>query len=142
MDVVLLSRIQFAVASGFHFLFPPLTLGLSFIILILETLYIRNNSVTYRDISNFLIRILALIFTLGVATGIVLEFSFGTNWVPVFRMGGDIFGAPLAAEGSFHFSWNPPSWRFFSSEGIGFHDGPSGYQPFWSSSPRISLDSG
>lgn len=103
MDVVLLSRIQFALAAGFHFLFPPLTLGLTLFILILETKYLRSGANIYKEISNFLIKILALIFTVGVASGIVLEFSFGTNWSEYSRMVGDIFGAPLAAEAIFSF---------------------------------------
>jgi cytochrome d ubiquinol oxidase subunit I len=103
MDAVLLSRIQFGFAAGFHFIFPPLTLGLTLIIFILETIYFRKNSEIHKEISTFLIRILALIFTLGVASGIVLEFSFGTNWAEYSRMVGDIFGAPLAAEAVFSF---------------------------------------
>ena len=103
MDAVLLSRIQFGVAAGFHFIFPPLTLGLTLIIFILETLYIRRNDDLYRTISSFVIKLLGLIFTLGVATGIALEFSFGTNWSEYSRVVGDIFGAPLAAEGIFAF---------------------------------------
>ena len=103
MDAVFLSRIQFGVAAGFHFLFPPLTLGLSLIIFILETLYFKKNNEIYKEMSSFLIKIFALIFTAGVATGIVLEFSFGTNWADYSRMVGDIFGAPLAAEALFSF---------------------------------------
>ena len=103
MDAVFLSRIQFAFTAGFHFIFPPLTLGISLIIVILETLYLKKKDDTYRIISTFAIKILALIFALGVATGIVLEFAFGTNWSNYSRMVGDIFGAPLAAEGIFAF---------------------------------------
>ncbi len=99
MDAVLLSRIQFAMTAGFHFIFPPLTLGLGLIILIYETLYIRTNKEQYMNIAKFIIKIFALIFAIGVASGIVLEFSFGTNWSTYSRMVGDIFGAPLAAEG-------------------------------------------
>ncbi len=103
MDAVLLSRIQFGVAAGFHFIFPPLTLGLTLIIVIYETMFYRTEEVIYKSISSFFIKILALIFALGVATGIVLEFSFGTNWAEYSRVVGDIFGAPLAAEGIFAF---------------------------------------
>jgi len=103
MDAVLLSRIQFGMAAGFHFLFPPTTLGLALVILILETLYIKNATDFYKNLSSFLIKILGLVFTVGVATGIVLEFSFGTNWSEYSRFVGDIFGAPLAAEGIFAF---------------------------------------
>lgn len=99
MDVVLLSRIQFAVAAGFHFIFPPLTFGITLIILVLETLYLKSDEEIYKTISSFLIKILGLVFVIGTATGIVLEFSFGTNWAQYSRLVGDIFGAPLAAEG-------------------------------------------
>ncbi len=103
MDATLLSRIQFGVAAGFHFLFPPTTLGLTLNILILETLYLKKGEEIYRKLSDFLIKILALVFVLGTATGITLEFSFGTNWANYSRVVGDIFGAPLAAEGVFAF---------------------------------------
>ncbi len=103
MDPVLLSRIQFAVAAGFHFIFPPLTFGLTFIIVIIETMYLRTDRELYRNLNTFLVKILGLTFAIGVATGIVLEFSFGTNWSNYSRMVGDIFGAPLAAEGIFSF---------------------------------------
>jgi cytochrome d ubiquinol oxidase subunit I len=103
MDSVLLSRIQFGLSASFHFLFPPLTLGLSLIILIIETLRLRNKDDFYNGLSNFLVKILGLIFVVGVATGIVLEFSFGTNWSEFSRFVGDIFGALLTAEGIFAF---------------------------------------
>jgi cytochrome bd ubiquinol oxidase subunit I len=103
MDAVLLSRIQFGLTAGFHFIFPPLTLGLTLILLILEGAYYKSGSPLYEKISIFMTKILALVFVIGVATGIVLEFSFGTNWSNYSRMVGDIFGAPLAAEGVFSF---------------------------------------
>ena len=103
MDAVLLARIQFGLAAGFHFLFPPTTFGLTLIILILETLYIKKKDELYKNISSFLIKILGVVFIMGVATGISLEFAFGNNWSEYSRMVGDIFGAPLAAEGVFAF---------------------------------------
>ncbi len=103
MDSVLLARIQFAFAAGFHFLFPPTTLGLSFIIVILETIYFKTHNEIYKRLSSFLVKILGLVFVVGVATGISLEFAFGANWSEYSRMVGDIFGAPLAAEGVFAF---------------------------------------
>jgi cytochrome d ubiquinol oxidase subunit I len=103
MDTVLLARIQFAFAAGFHFLFPPTTFGLSFIIVILETIYFKTHNEIYKRLSSFLVKILGLVFVVGVATGISLEFAFGTNWSQYSRMVGDIFGAPLAAEGVFAF---------------------------------------
>ena len=103
MDAVLLARIQFGFTAGFHFLFPPTTLGLTFVILILESFYLKTKAVIYKDVSSFLIKILSVIFVMGVATGIVLEFAFGNNWSEYSRMVGDIFGAPLVAEGIFTF---------------------------------------
>lgn len=103
MDALLLSRIQFGFSAGFHFLFPPTTLGLTFVIFILESIYLKTREKLVQELSDFLIKILALIFVLGVATGITLEFAFGTNWSEYSRMVGDIFGAPLAAEGIFAF---------------------------------------
>ncbi len=103
MDAVLLARIQFGFTVGFHFLFPPTTLALTMIILILETGYIRKKDEESRRLSAFLIKILALVFVLGTATGIVMEFAFGNNWAEYSKMVGDIFGAPLAAEAIFAF---------------------------------------
>ena len=103
MNPVFLARLQFGLTAGFHFLFPPTTLGLSLVILILESLYIRKKDEIYKDVSSFLIRILAVVFVMGVATGIALEFAFGNNWSSYSRAVGDIFGAPLAAEGVFSF---------------------------------------
>lgn len=103
MNLVLLARIQFAFAAGFHFLFPPTTFGLSFIILILESLYLKSKNETYKKLSTFLVKILGVVFVVGAATGISLEFAFGTNWAQYSRMVGDIFGAPLAAEAIFAF---------------------------------------
>lgn len=100
---VLLSRIQFGLAAGFHFIFPPTTFGLILVILILETLYLRKKEEIYLKTSNFLIKFLGIVFVLGTASGIVLEFAFGNNWSNYSRMVGDIFGAPLAAEGVFAF---------------------------------------
>jgi cytochrome d ubiquinol oxidase subunit I len=103
MSSVFLARLQFGFTAGFHFLFPPTTLGLSLVIVILETLYVRKKAEIYRDLSIFLVRILGVVFVMGVATGIALEFAFGNNWSAYARTVGDIFGAPLAAEGVFSF---------------------------------------
>jgi cytochrome d ubiquinol oxidase subunit I len=103
MSPVFLARLQFGLTAGFHFLFPPTTLGLTLVILILESLYIRKKADVYKDVSSFLIRVLAVVFVMGVATGIALEFAFGNNWSSYSRAVGDIFGAPLAAEGVFSF---------------------------------------
>ncbi|MBU3916020.1 cytochrome ubiquinol oxidase subunit I [bacterium] len=103
MDPVLLARIQFAVTIGFHYIFPPITLGLAFLIVIFLGLYLKTDDELYNRIARFWISIFAVIFSIGVATGIVMEFQFGTNWEKYSRFVGDIFGAPLAAEGVFAF---------------------------------------
>jgi len=103
VDALLLAKIQFGFTAGFHFLFPPTTLGLTLVILIFESFYLKSKDDLYKKISSFLVKILAVVFVMGVATGIVLEFAFGNNWAEYSRMVGDIFGAPLAAEGVFAF---------------------------------------
>jgi len=103
MSAVFLARLQFGLTAGFHFLFPPTTLGLSFLVLILETLYLRTKNELYKDVAAYLVRILGVVFVMGVATGIALEFAFGNNWASYSRTVGDVFGAPLAAEGVFAF---------------------------------------
>jgi cytochrome d ubiquinol oxidase subunit I len=99
MSALLLARIQFAFTIGFHFLFPAMTLGTALIILISETLYLAKKDEVYKKITDFLARLLGLIFVIGAATGIVMEFSFGTNWSGYSRAVGDVFGPILAAEG-------------------------------------------
>jgi cytochrome bd ubiquinol oxidase subunit I len=99
MDVVWLARLQFSLTIMFHFLFPPITIGLGFLIFLLETARWRTGRDLYRRASDFWLRIFAVTFVVGVATGIVMEFEFGTNWATYSRFVGDIFGAPLAAEG-------------------------------------------
>ncbi|MBD3237721.1 MAG: cytochrome ubiquinol oxidase subunit I [Candidatus Eisenbacteria bacterium] len=99
MDAVLLARIQFALTAGFHFVFPAITIGLAWLIVVLMTRYRRSGRAADREAARFWIRILGITFAVGVATGIVLEFEFGTNWSEYSRFVGDIFGAPLAAEG-------------------------------------------
>jgi cytochrome bd ubiquinol oxidase subunit I len=103
MDPLLLSRLQFAITVGFHFIFPPITIGLAWLLVIVEMLGWKRNDETCVRIGKFFGRILALNFAVGVATGIVMEFQFGTNWAEYSKFVGDIFGAPLAAEGVFAF---------------------------------------
>ncbi len=103
MDAVFLARLQFGFIAGFHFLFPPTTLGLSFVVLVLETLYLRTKNEAYKKLSAYLVKVLGTVFVMGVATGISLEFAFGNNWAAYSRAVGDIFGAPLAAEAVFSF---------------------------------------
>jgi cytochrome d ubiquinol oxidase subunit I len=103
MDAVLLSRLQFALTVGFHFIFPPITIGLAWLLVILEGIGWRTGSDVYRRAGEFFAKLLALTFAVGVATGIVMEFQFGTNWANYSKFVGDVFGAPLAAEGIFAF---------------------------------------
>ncbi|MFH1194654.1 MAG: cytochrome ubiquinol oxidase subunit I [bacterium] len=103
MDAVLLARIQFALTVGFHFLFPPISIGLAWLLVIVETLGWKKKSELYEKIGKFFAKLLAITFAVGVATGIVMEFQFGTNWSEYSKFVGDIFGAPLAAEAVFAF---------------------------------------
>ena len=98
-DVVSLSRLQFGATAMFHFLFVPLTLGLSWILVIAESAYVMTGKVIYKDITRFWGKLFGINFVMGVTTGITLEFQFGTNWAYYSHYVGDIFGAPLAVEG-------------------------------------------
>jgi cytochrome d ubiquinol oxidase subunit I len=122
-SVVDLSRLQFAITAMYHFLFVPLTLGLSFLMAIMESVYVMTNKQIYKDMTMFWGKLFAINFVLGVTTGITLEFQFGTNWAYYSHYVGDIFGAPLAIEGLmafflestmigvFFFGWNRLSKR-------------------------------
>lgn len=103
MDAELLARIQFAFTVAFHFIFPPLTIGMAWVIVWMMGKYKNTKSELWRDISRFWVKLFTVSFAVGVATGITMEFQFGTNWANYSRFVGDIFGAPLAAEGVFAF---------------------------------------
>lgn len=103
MDVVTLSRIQFALTSGFHYIYPPLSIGLGLMLVIFEGMYLKTKKKLYKDITKFWVKIFALTFALGVATGLVQLFGFGTNWAQYSRFVGDVFGSALGAEGVFAF---------------------------------------
>ena len=117
-DVILLSRLQFAVAVFFHFIFVPLTLGLSLLIALMETRYVRTGDEVWRKHAKFWGKLFIINFTLGVVTGITLEFQFGTNWARYSEYVGDIFGSLLAIEATvafflestflavWHFGWH------------------------------------
>ena len=98
-SLVDLSRLQFALTAMYHWIFVPLTLGLGFIIAIMETYYVRTGNEFWKRTAKFWMNIFAVNFAIGVATGIILEFQFGTNWSNYSWFVGDIFGAPLAIEG-------------------------------------------
>lgn len=103
MDAVFLSRLQFGLTAFFHFIFPPLTIGLATLIAVIEFSYWRTGKEIYDQMARFWFKLFSIIFVVGVATGITMEFQFGTNWSRYSRFVGDIFGAPLAAEGVFAF---------------------------------------
>ncbi|WP_160712543.1 cytochrome ubiquinol oxidase subunit I [Chitinophaga solisilvae] len=103
-SVEILSRIQFAFTIAFHYIYPPLSIGLGVCLVIMEGLYLKTGRQVYKEITKFWIKIFALIFGIGVATGIVMEFEFGTNWATYSHYVGDIFGSALAAEGIFAFA--------------------------------------
>ncbi|MGY3052567.1 cytochrome d ubiquinol oxidase subunit I [Pedobacter sp. UYEF25] len=104
MDVEILSRIQFAFTISFHYIYPPLSIGLGVMLVVMEGMFLKTGNKVYETMTRFWIRIFALIFGIGVATGIVMEFEFGTNWATYSRYVGDIFGSALAAEGIFAFA--------------------------------------
>ncbi len=99
MDTVLWSRLQFAMTAAYHWLFVPLTLGLALVMAIMETLYVVKKDDFWRKTAQFWMKIFAVNFAVGIATGIILEFEFGTNWSNYSWFVGDMFGAPLAIEG-------------------------------------------
>jgi cytochrome d ubiquinol oxidase subunit I len=129
MDAVLLARIQFAVTIGFHYLYPPITIGLGVLMVMMEGLFLATKNPLYERMARFWTKIFGLTFALGTATGIVMEFEFGTNWASYSRFVGDVFGSPLAIEGIFAFflestflavllfGWNrvSPRMHFFST---------------------------
>lgn len=118
MDIVELSRLQFALTALYHFLFVPLTIGLSVLLGIMETVYVMTGRTIWRDMTKFWGLLFGINFAMGVATGITMEFQFGTNWAYYSHYVGDVFGAPLALEGMmaffleatfvglFFFGWN------------------------------------
>lgn len=129
MEVEILARIQFALTIMFHYIYPPLSIGLGLILVITEGLFLKTKSPVYYQMAKFWTKVFALTFAMGVATGIVMEFEFGTNWSTYSRYVGDVFGSALAAEGVFAFflesgflalllfGWNRigPKLHFFST---------------------------
>lgn len=134
MDVEILSRIQFAFTIAFHYIYPPLSIGLGVLLVIMEGMYLKTGNKLYERMTKFWVKIFALTFAMGVATGIVMEFEFGTNWATYSRFVGDVFGSALAAEGIFAFflesgflavlvfGWNKvsPKMHFFSTIMVSF----------------------
>ena len=132
MDVEILARIQFAFTIAFHYIYPPLSIGLGLLMVIFEGLYLKTGKKEYEVLTRFWLKIFAITFGIGVATGIIMEFEFGTNWSVYSRYVGDIFGSALAAEGLFAFGlestflgilifgWNrvSPRVHFISTIGV------------------------
>ena len=132
MDVEILARIQFAFTIAFHYIYPPLSIGIGLIMVIFEGLYLKTGKKEYEVLTRFWLKIFAITFGIGVATGIIMEFEFGTNWAVYSRYVGDIFGSALAAEGLFAFGlestflgilifgWNrvSPKVHFISTIGV------------------------
>lgn len=103
MDVEILARVQFAFTIMFHYIYPPLSIGLGLMLVLIESTYLKTKDPIYLQMAKFWTKVFALTFALGVATGIVMEFEFGTNWSTYSRYVGDVFGSALAAEGVFAF---------------------------------------
>lgn len=103
MDVLILSRIQFALTSMFHYIYPPMSIGIGLMIVVFEGMFIKTKDDHYRSLAKFWAKIFGLTFALGVATGLVQVFGFGTNWARYSRYVGDVFGSALGAEGVFAF---------------------------------------
>ncbi|SHM87131.1 cytochrome ubiquinol oxidase subunit I [Polaribacter sp. KT 15] len=132
MDTEILARIQFAFTIAFHYIYPPLSIGIGFIMVIMEGLYLKTGNKHYEILTRFWLKIFAITFGIGVATGIIMEFEFGTNWSVYSKYVGDIFGSALAAEGLFAFGlestflgilifgWNrvSPKVHFISTIGV------------------------
>jgi cytochrome bd ubiquinol oxidase subunit I len=132
MDVEILARIQFTFTIAFHYIYPPLSIGIGLIMVIMEGLYLKTGNKEYEVLTRFWLKIFAITFGIGVATGIIMEFEFGTNWAVYSKYVGDIFGSALAAEGLFAFGlestflgilifgWNrvSPKVHFISTIGV------------------------
>ena len=120
LDPLFLSRLQFALTIGFHFLFPPLSIGLAWLLVIMEWRGWKRGDEDYVRAGKFFGKILGLTFVVGVATGIVMEFQFGTNWAEYSKFVGDIFGAPLAIEALLTFYLESIFLGVWISAGTGF----------------------
>ena len=132
METEILARVQFALTIAFHYIYPPLSIGLGLLMVAFKGIYLRTGKKEYDTLARFWTRIFSLTFGFGVATGIVMEFEFGTNWATYSRYVGDIFGSALAAEGVFAFAlestclgivlfgWNKvkPIWHFLATLGV------------------------
>ena len=154
MNLVELSRLQFGLTAMYHFLFVPLTLGLSVLLAIMESVYVTTGRTIWRDMTKFWGMLFGINFAMGVATGLTMEFQFGTNWAYYSHYVGDIFGAPLAIEGLmaffleatfvglFFFGWDRLSRRAASGRHLA---GGARHQPLGAVDPdrqRLDAESG
>jgi cytochrome d ubiquinol oxidase subunit I len=103
MTAELLSRLQFALTVSFHFIYPPISMGLGVLLVVIGVIYVRTGHPKWRQLSFFWVKVYGLVFAVGIATGLVQEFEFGTNWADFSRFVGNVFGSLLAAEGIFAF---------------------------------------
>jgi cytochrome bd ubiquinol oxidase subunit I len=103
MNTLALARMQFAFTIAFHYIYPPMSIGLGTVLVLMEALWLKTRSPIYREMTHFWVRVFGLVFSMGVATGLVMEFEFGTNWATYSRYVGDVFGSALASEGIFAF---------------------------------------
>jgi cytochrome d ubiquinol oxidase subunit I len=103
MTTEFLARLQFAITISFHYIYPPLSIGLGVILVMMEGMYLKTKNKKFEEMTKFWVKVFALTFAIGVASGIVMEFEFGTNWASYSRFVGDVFGSALAAEGIFAF---------------------------------------
>ena len=145
MDVLTLSRIQFGATIAFHYIYPPLSIGLGIILVIMEGLWLKTKNPLYHQMARFWTKVFALTFAVGVATGIVMEFEFGTNWADAYsRFVGDIFGSALSQrEGIFCFFFLSPVFSpFCFSVGTRSDQSCTFSPPAWSLSAHISAPSG
>ena len=139
----MLSRIQFGLTAMFHYLFPPLTIGMGVVLVFLEGRYLRTGDKRYHDAARFWTSIFALNFAIGVASGIVMEFQFGTNWANYSRFVGDVFGsASWLPRGFSHFFWKADSLPCWSSAGTKSARACTFSRPAWSRWGRSSAVSG
>ncbi|WP_250632452.1 cytochrome ubiquinol oxidase subunit I [Rhodoflexus caldus] len=132
METEILARIQFAFTVAYHYIYPPLSIGIGLLLVIFHASYLKTGDKAYENLTKFWLKIFALTFGYGVATGIIMEFEFGTNWAVYSRFVGDVFGSALAAEGLFAFGlestflgillfgWNrvSPKMHFISAVGV------------------------
>lgn len=142
MNVEILARTQFAVTIMFHYIYPVLSIGLSVVMVVIEGMYLWTKNRFYLDMAQFWTKIFALTFAVGVATGIVMEFEFGTNWATYSKYVGDVFGSALAAEGVFAFFLESGFLALLLLDGIGLGQDSIFFRHSWCVWGRILVPFG